>query len=92
MEKIRWEPRYSSTNTSDKQGRWARLGFFGELLIIWINRISSNGITMYQANTYFPVNEYSDCPTDHSLYKTYAEAEYFSLKKWEDFVNKINHG
>jgi len=37
--KFEWSCRYSSTEENDKHGRWARLCYYNNKLISWIERI-----------------------------------------------------
>ena len=65
------------------QGRWARLIYFKEkLLIAWINGISVNGkIVKYIPNLYFPINT-NDMPFGVEKFDTYQEALEYVVTEW----------
>ena len=89
MKNLKWITRYSDTDKSDKQGRWARLLYFDNMLIVWVSRVGNGETVKYQANTFFPVHEMADCPTDHSLHNSFDEAKHWAEKMWDDFVTKV---
>ena len=89
MKNLKWITRYSDTEKSDKQGRWARLLYFDNMLIVWVSRVGNGETVKYQVNTFFPIHEMTDCPTDHSLHNSFNEAKIWAEKVWDDFVTKV---
>ena len=58
---FKWECRYSQTEKGDKHGRWARLCYYNNKLICWINRINHIDYgTFYSVKDFFPTIKQDD--------------------------------
>lgn len=52
---FQWLNRYSNTDNDDKQGRWARLLYYKDKLITWVNRtVNVDGTVFYHIHDFYP--------------------------------------
>lgn len=84
--KFIWLPRYSDTDKPDKQGRWARVCFYGDFLICWISRQQVNETVMYVVKDYFPSSGDSD-PCFIEATEDLEKAKSDAIKRFTDFIN-----
>jgi len=86
LKHIKTYPRYSKTSEPDDKGRWARLVFFKEkVLIAWIHGLTIDGkIVKYSTSLYFPINT-NDMPHGVESFDTYEEAFEYVISKWNWF-------
>lgn len=67
--KFSWVSRYSGTEDFDKHGRWARLCYFDNKLIAWVNKHKyDDGKCAYRVVDYFPTTA-NDMPHFISIEK-----------------------
>ena len=94
---IEWINRYSDTEESDKQNRWARIAYYKHYKGIlgeynyrlgWVNRVYDiNKNAMYSLSLYFPVKNYHN--GYHKIFNTYKECQDELERLFKEFINDI---
>lgn len=84
-----WQTRYSSTEKSDRYGRWARLCYLGGLLIAWINRVEHVDYgTFYTVTDFFPSSG-NDIPGYFGNETSFEKAREGIEKRFNEFLNHV---
>ena len=94
---IDWINRYSDTDESDSQNRWARIAYYKhskgvlgqyKYRLGWVNRVYDvNRNSMYSLSLYFPVNNYPE--GYHKIFNTYEECQIELEKLFKEFIDEI---
>lgn len=87
MTKLEIRTRYSETDESDKNGRWARLVYCNGRLIAWIS-LDKNVPNYYLTRTFFPVHD-NDMPLAHDHFETYQQAFEWVEYHWDQFLKVL---
>lgn len=87
-QRLKWEPRYSTTDQPDDSGRWARICYYNGLQIGWINRVDNEGTVIFSYKTTFPVSG-NDLAIGTGFKYTFQEAKDELEKMWSKFLQKI---
>jgi hypothetical protein len=88
MTKFEIRERYSFTDEPDEMGRWARILYYNNLTIAWINRLDNSKQIKYSVHCYFPSNR-SDVPNESFIVDTYEDALKLAKKEWNKFRKQI---
>jgi len=87
--RIEIRQRYSSTDEPDEMGRWARILYYNNLTIAWIDRLENKkGKVVFVVKCYFPCNE-SDVPRGTFIADTYEDALKLAKREWNKFKRRI---
>lgn len=89
-EVIEWHNRYSDTDKPDHAGRWARIGYFRGLQIIWISRVVGKEGARFVATGRWPTNG-NDAPEYRNIQTTFEESKRLSEKAFFKFRDHIAH-
>jgi len=95
---IDWIERYSETNESDSQGRWARIAYYKhskeeslgsyKYRLGWVSRIyDTHKNPVYLLSLYFPVSNHYD--GYHKSFNSYHECQIELEKLFLEFINEI---
>jgi hypothetical protein len=85
---IKYQKRYSFNNEYDHMGRWARIAYFRNIHIAWINRLENKGKTLFSVSLHFPTMQ-NDTANDHKVCYSLEEAKEFVKERWEWFINEV---
>ena len=93
---IKWINRYSDTDESDKQGRWARIAYYENYIGVlgqyeyrlgWVSRINVKQTIVYSLSLYFPVKNYPD--GYHKVFNNYEECQNETERLFKEFIDAI---
>lgn len=87
---IEYKSRYSSNEEYDKMGRWARIAFFRDIQIAWINRNTVGKVTSYSVSCHFPTLG-NDTATEHKSFDSLDGAKSFIEERWRWFRDEVSY-
>lgn len=93
---MKWRNRYSNTEKPDERGRWARLCFNeNEVMIAWVSRLQFikspeqiDTIT-FSVSCYFPTKPNTDMPIKFENFPSFEDAKEWVEREWNEFTKSI---
>lgn len=90
MDNLKWQSRYSSTPDPDERGRWARLLYFKNMLIVWVSMIHKDQKEpVFVVKTFFPLPGNGDGATASRLAHSEDEAKKIAEGMWQEFLELV---
>jgi hypothetical protein len=93
---MKWRERYSSTEEPDEMGRWARLCFNdNEVMIAWVSRLQFIKVPeqvdtiTFSARCYFPTKPNTDTPMKFKQFDSFEKSKKWVEEEWSEFVKSI---
>jgi hypothetical protein len=85
---ITWTNRYSQDDTPDKHGRWARVGYYNQITIAWISKVTGDVGIKYVAKPFFPTIA-NDSPFEYAVKDTEQDAKDYIETKFNELKSKL---
>ena len=93
---MKWKERYSFTDEPDEKGRWARLCYNdNEVMVAWVNRLQfiktpeEVETIIFSVSCYFPTRPNTDSPCKFANFAFFDEAKEWVEKEWNGFTKSI---
>ena len=86
---IKYNNRYSDTDTPDKRGRWARIAILNNIQIAWITKHILKESEKFSVSCNFPTLM-SDIAHENKVCDSLEEAKDFVKERWEWFLKAVS--